>query len=203
MDGILNKLEIKCHKNGKRQRWMKICVIIEEVDNKFKICIERMGGKMDITFQTEEGKFNYRVCAIMIYNEKILAMHDERSPYFYLPGGRVRLQETAEHAVLREIKEELEIEAEIIRPLWLNQSFFVEDVNHEKYHEICIYFLVDISKTNLLEKGERFTLLEGEHTHVFEWLDFERLKSEYIYPLFIKDKIFDLPQNFTILTEYE
>ena len=158
---------------------------------------------MDITFKTEEGYFNYRVCAIMINNNKLLAMHDDRSPYYYLPGGRVNLHETAERAVLREIKEELEIDAGIIRPLWFNQSFFVEDVNKERYHELCLYFLMDITKTKLLEKGDRFTLLEGKRKHIYEWLPFEKLESEYLYPLFIKDKIFDLPRELTMVTEAE
>lgn len=54
---------------------------------------------MDVSFKTNDGKFNYRVCAVMINNGRILAMHDERSPYYYLPGGRVEMGETAEHAV--------------------------------------------------------------------------------------------------------
>lgn len=78
---------------------------------------------MDITYVSNRKKFNYRVCAIIISNNKILAMHDERSPYFYLPGGRVQMGETAEHAVVREVEEELNITPKIIRPLWLNQSF--------------------------------------------------------------------------------
>lgn len=45
---------------------------------------------MDITYTAGQEKFNYRVCAVMISGNKILAMHDERSPYFYLPGGRVK-----------------------------------------------------------------------------------------------------------------
>ena len=44
---------------------------------------------MDISFKVDSEKFHYRVCAIIIDNEKILAMHDERSPYFYLLGGRL------------------------------------------------------------------------------------------------------------------
>ena len=62
---------------------------------------------MDISFKTDNEKFNYRVCAMIIADDKILAMHDERSPYYYLPGGRVAMGETAETAVIREIKEEI------------------------------------------------------------------------------------------------
>lgn len=158
---------------------------------------------MDVSFKLDREKFNYRVCAIIISDGKLLAMHDERSPYFYLPGGRVKLGETAEHAIVREVREELEITPEIVRPLWLNQAFFTEDVDKLNYHELCIYFLMDISSTDLLEKGERFTLQEGHHTHEFEWLEFGRLQDEYFYPIFLKEGIFDLPKGFTIRTELE
>lgn len=158
---------------------------------------------MDITFAFDQEKFNFRVCAVIIFDHKILAMHDERSPYYYLPGGRVQMGETAEHAVVREIEEELNITPKIIRPLWLNQSFFTEDVDGLNYHEICIYYLMDVSETGLLEKEERFTLQEGHHIHDFEWLAFERLQNEYFYPIFLKSAIFNLPEQFTIRTEYE
>ncbi len=158
---------------------------------------------MDITFKSGNEKFNYRVCAVMICDDKILAMHDERSPYYYLPGGRVKLGETAEAAVIREIKEELSVTPRIIRPLWLNQAFFTEDVDNLNYHELCIYFLMDVSETDLLSKGEKFTAKEGHRTHTFEWLAFERLKDEYFYPLFLKKDIFNLPDAFTLRTENE
>ncbi len=139
---------------------------------------------MDVTFKTEEGIFNYRVCAIIINNGKLLVMKDERSPYYYLPGGRVKLHETAENAILREMKEELNIEATIERPLWLNQSFFVEDVNKEKYHEICLYYLVNINKTEFPVTENIVELYEKNKKLVFEWLQFEELeKSIYIHIL--------------------
>ena len=157
---------------------------------------------MDITFKTEQGRFNYRVCGMIIHDNKILAMHDQRSPYYYLPGGRVQLGETVEDAVLREIREELEIDAKIVRPLWFNQGFFTEDVSGERFHEICVYFLMDVSHTDLLSRGEQFVLNENDQRHIFEWLEFDRLKDEYFYPIFLKEKIWELPETLTILTNY-
>jgi 8-oxo-dGTP pyrophosphatase MutT (NUDIX family) len=140
---------------------------------------------------------------MMISDGRILAMHDERSPYYYLPGGRVEIGETAENAVIREVQEELGVTPKIARPLWLNQAFFTEDVDNLHYHELCIYFLMDIADTDLLLRGEKFTTTEGRRTHTFEWLAFERLKDEYFYPLFLKKDIFTLPNEFTIRTEIE
>ncbi len=158
---------------------------------------------MDVTFKFDNQKFNYRVCALIICNGKILAMHDDRSPYYYLPGGRVSIGETAENALVREIQEELGITPKIVRPLWLNQAFFTEDVDNLNYHELCIYFLVDITDTSLLERGNTFSSKEGHRIHSFEWLEFERLKDEYFYPLFLKKDIFNLPNEFVIRTELE
>ncbi len=158
---------------------------------------------MDITFKTDKGKFNYRVCGMIINDGRILAMHDERSPYYYLPGGRVKLGESAEEAVIREIREELGAEVEIIRPLWLNQGFFTEDVSGEQFHEICIYFLIDISKTDILTRGKMFTQRDNGQMLSFEWLEFDRLKDEYFYPIFLKEKIWNIPNEFSIIETAE
>lgn len=158
---------------------------------------------MDLTFKTPEGRFNYRVCAVIICDGKLLVMKDNRSPYFYLPGGRVALHETAESAVLREVREELAVEAAIIRPLWMVQSFFTEDVTGERFHELCLYYWIDVADSRLLSQGECFAGPEREKGHRFTWLPFEQVETAYLYPLFLKKHIRSLPEHLTLLTEIE
>lgn len=154
---------------------------------------------MDLSFTFDNRKFNYRVCAIIISNGKILAMKDEHISHYYLPGGRVQFGETAEQALIREIKEELGVAINIIRPLWLAQAFF--NVNEKDYHEMCLYFLVNIASADLLGRGEKFTIEENKTTHTFEWMKFDKMKDECIYPLFIKTEVFNLPESLKLITE--
>ncbi len=158
---------------------------------------------MDVVLKTENGRFNYRACAIILNDNKILVMTDENAPYYYLIGGKVELHETAENAVLREIKEEMNVNAEIVRPLWVCQNFFTEKVTKDRYHEICVYFLVDISKTDISEKGNKFVLKEGKHILTFEWLNISELDDKYLVPEFIKNEIVDLPKTLKLITEIE
>lgn len=157
--------------------------------------------KTDLSFINENGKFNYKVCAIIIHDKKILAIRD-CAPYYYLPGGRVQFGETAEIALIRELYEELGVQAKIIRPLWLNQAFFYEDVDKIRFHELCIYFLTDVSKSIICEK-DSFVLMEGDKKRYFKWIEFDELKNEYFYPIFLKTAIYDLPTEFTIRSEIE
>lgn len=63
--------------------------------------------------------------------------------------------------MIREIREGLGVTPKILRPLWLDQAFFTEDVDSLRYHELCIYFSMDVSETDFLAKGSVFTLKEG------------------------------------------
>lgn len=109
--------------------------------------------------------------------------------------------ETAEEAVLREVKEELGIDAQIERALWFDQNFFIEKVKNERYHELGLYFLLRIKENELTEN--EFVIKEGKHTLKFEWLSFERLRSEYFYPEFLKTEIFNIPQTLKMIVEKE
>lgn len=156
---------------------------------------------MDITFKTEGARFNLRAAAVIINENRVLAMSDERSPYFYLPGGKIALGETAEEAALRELREELGIEAKVVRPLYIAQSFFTEEGSGESFHEVCFYILIDCSDTDLVSRGESFIIKERHHTLEFRWLDVDNLENEYFYPTFLRERMKKLPEGVEMITE--
>ena len=158
---------------------------------------------MDITLKTECGKFNMRAVGVVIHEGKLLVYQNEGYPYKCLPGGRIQFGEPAESAVLREMKEEIGIDAEIVRPLWLNQAFFTEDVEQTQFHELCFYFLIKLPSEFLESHKTSFITQEGKKIHRFEWVCLEDLPNVYMYPTFLKDEIFNLPENLQLRIEQQ
>lgn len=157
---------------------------------------------MDISFKTNEGRFNYRVAGIIIYDHKLLVMKDEHSPYYYIPGGRVAMNELSEAAIIREISEELNTEVKVNRMLWVNENLFHEEYFHENFHEICFYYLLDMIDDKLINKESEFIHNDNENKALtFLWKDIDEIKNLNIYPLFIKKNILQLPQVIAHLVE--
>lgn len=145
---------------------------------------------MDISFKSPEGTFNYRAAAIIVHDGQILILQDEGIPHDYLPGGRVHLREPAESALARELREELDMEVPPHRLVFMAESFFT--INTVHYHEMCLYYLMD-APPELLSRGERFTRVEGAEIHHFRWVNFADLAQLSFFPIFLKERIFSLP----------
>ena len=156
---------------------------------------------MDLSFKTDEGRFNYRVAGLLINENKVLIMKDENSPYYYFPGGRVSMHEKSEDAILREIREELSVDAAIERLLWINENFFEEEVLKEKFHEICFIYLLSLKDDKLLIKGNEFEENEEGKIHTYYWKTFDELKELNVYPLFLKNRCSELPEHLTHFVE--
>ncbi len=147
---------------------------------------------MDISFKTGQGAFNYRVAAIIVHQGRILIMQDEGIPHDYLPGGRVHLREPAEAALIRELHEELDMIPPPRRLAFIAESFFT--LLGTRHHEVCLYYLMD-APAELLARGNRFTIAEGQEVHHFRWVDFSELAHLSFYPIFLKERIFSLPDT--------
>lgn len=139
---------------------------------------------MDLTLNTDMGKFNHRVAGVIIHENKLLF---QKSDTYYLPGGRVHFGESTEDAIRREIKEELKFEIKNFRPLWVNEVFFVD--SGTRFHEIAMYYLIDITDCDFNFFDEEFTLSEENRTNTFRWLSIDDLKNHPVYPIFLRDEV--------------
>ncbi len=97
----------------------------------------------DICVPVGEGFVNVRVGAIILKNGKLLMVTNENVDYFYSVGGRIRLGESAEEAVRREVREETGRDLEIERLGFLHEDFFLGDSMAKQgklIHELAFYF---------------------------------------------------------------
>ncbi len=145
---------------------------------------------MDISLRCEEGWFNLRTAAIIIHEGRILTLRDEGIDHDYLPGGRIHLRESAEDALRRELREELDIPLPENRLVFVAESFFT--FQGIPCHEVCFYHLMD-APAELLLRGEGFTRVEDGEIHHFHWLTFDELKQTTVFPLFLRERIRSLP----------
>ncbi|MCK1997587.1 NUDIX hydrolase [Psychrobacillus psychrodurans] len=155
---------------------------------------------MDISFKTTEGRFNYRVAGLIMKDNKLLIMQDKGQPYFYVPGGRIKMNEKSEDAVKREIQEELGVEVNVNRMLWINENFFKEVTYEEQFHEVCFFYLVEL-KDNEHLKGNEFVVDEEGKIHTYYWKTLDEIKYINLYPQFLREKIADLPLHINHIVE--
>ncbi len=147
---------------------------------------------MDLSIRTGEGWFNLRAGAIIVDRGRLLTLRDEGSDHDYLPGGRIHLRETAEAALERELREELDVALPPHRLVFIAESFFT--FQGIPCHEVCFYHLMD-APPELLARGERFTRVEDGEIHHFHWVPFEDLADLPFFPLFLKERIRALPDS--------
>ena len=159
------------------------------------------GIKNDLTIKTNEGLFNHRVASVIVSNGKLLAQKNIKDNTYYLVGGRVAFGESTEDALVREVREELGVNITSYRPLWVNECFFID--GGKKFHEIGVYYLVDISNTGFDRFEKHFETEEGHRTNTYEWLDIRSLEQVELYPLFIKDEIKSLDDGLKLIITKE
>lgn len=152
-----------------------------------------------MTFNTSHGKFNFRVGAVIINDNRLLITKKKHQPYYYLPGGRVKLYETAEQAIRRELNEEIGECYNVDRPLWFAQSFFSESVHDEKFHEICLYYLVNVTPESDLLEGIIFNKIENNQEYIYQWCPLSEISDYPIFPKIIISRICKLPKTLEIV----
>lgn len=106
---------------------------------------------------------------------------NESVDYLYSVGGGVRLGETAEEAILREVFEETGIEYEIDRLAFIHENFFTGSAGVLEglaCHEISFYFLMKSRGTQELKSNSYCP--DGKE--FMNWIPISDLKKYKAYP---------------------
>ena len=142
---------------------------------------------MDIKILGNDLKFKYRVSAIFIRDNKLLVnKYDENS--YCLPGGYVEIGETSMEAMLRELKEELNLDFDIINFAGVMENFFT-NLKGQKTHGLDFYYYVKLKNDNDFQLIEynRIEIDKGNIVqHQFSWIELDKLMSSKILPLEIR-----------------
>jgi 8-oxo-dGTP pyrophosphatase MutT (NUDIX family) len=144
-----------------------------------------------ISFDIDDVRFNYRTAAICHCNDKILLHRARQDDFWALPGGRCEASETAKEAVVREMKEELDVSALAGRLVFVVENFFTYDDWHG--HEVGMYFEVQLPQDSPVTRKQAPWTPPDEPDAVFRWFAAEELAGICIKPDFLTAKLFDLP----------
>jgi 8-oxo-dGTP pyrophosphatase MutT (NUDIX family) len=113
----------------------------------------------DLTIFVNDIKLNIRVAVIIETDAGYIFEKDPKWYYYFIVGGRIKINETSSEAAQREIYEELGIELKNFILKAIAENFFEE--NNIKYQEICFYYRCKINGTmQLPEKYYALTVDE-------------------------------------------
>jgi ADP-ribose pyrophosphatase YjhB (NUDIX family) len=147
-----------------------------------------------ISFESKGLRFNYRVVGAAFRKDEVLLHRSERDDFWSLPGGRGEIGETSLTTLVREMAEELEVEVEVKRLLWVVENFF--EYEGTPFHEIAFYFHMELPEDSpIYRAAEDVSALDHGVALTFRWFKLARLDSVTIYPTFLKESLRDLPER--------
>src|SRR5579885_2912204 len=135
-----------------------------------------------ITFKAARIRFTYRVGGVLVHNGHVLCQAAPEQGFWFLPGGRAEMGESATATLLREMQEELGVTMKIERLLYVVENFFSHFLSSE--HEIGLYFLMTAPADSYIYQSlEPFTHVDEEGTSLrFDWLPIAQLEQLPLYP---------------------
>lgn len=141
---------------------------------------------MPISMKVGHEEFLLRVCGVLINKGKILLHRTKSEKGWVLPGGRAEINEESYQTVVREFKEELNLDVSVQRLLGIIENF--NAYGNENLHEFGIYYLMEC-KEELVINDKEFIGNEEDIKLIFKWIDINEIKGMNIYPRSLKGLI--------------
>lgn len=135
---------------------------------------------MDFRTRVDNQIFGVRATALIIKDGKIFLTKDSKGRYYTI-GGAIVVNETAQDAAVREVKEELGVDNRV------NQLAFVVEnqFTHEgiDFHNIEFHFIVE----PIGEMPEE--MIEGKLKQPCEWIALDKLVNLDVVPVFLAEEL--------------
>lgn len=145
----------------------------------------------DWLFTIDDYICDLRTAAVLIKDNKILVQCDKGE--YALPGGHVKIGETLEDCLLREIQEEVGVDIKCKRLLWSEECFW--NWNGKQAHNIAFYYLVELCDGNEIPDNGEFVPQKDNCNIGIGWVSIDEISNITIYPEFLKEEIYHLDES--------
>ncbi len=137
----------------------------------------------DIIFKTDDYVFSYRVAGIIIHEGKILLQKVDDDGYSF-PGGHVSLGETNEETLIREFKEEINVNITVKELKWVGEIFI--PWGKKSCHQIGLYYNIELNDYSEIPLEDKFfakeSLMGNNFEIEFHWISLKDIDDVNIYP---------------------
>jgi 8-oxo-dGTP pyrophosphatase MutT (NUDIX family) len=127
--------------------------------------------------------------AVVVRQDYVLLGRGDDETFWTLPGGHVELGEMSDRALLREVAEELGVNARCGRLIWIVENHFIYRNRH--CHEVGFYYHVELPADVLPLCSDEFTRCEPGVR--FRWFPLSDIASVDIRPRFLAARLGALP----------
>jgi ADP-ribose pyrophosphatase YjhB (NUDIX family) len=136
-------------------------------------------------------RFNLRVAAVVECSQDVLICRVETEDWWFLPGGRVKTNESFIDALARELDEELGGPFQMQRPMVCVENFF--RLHGVSFHELCMVYAVEWL-------GERAVSRREGIAERLRWVPRAAIASVDLRPALLKRYIADPPSHLELVT---
>jgi ADP-ribose pyrophosphatase YjhB (NUDIX family) len=131
-------------------------------------------------------RISYRVAGLAVRDGRTLLNRTPPDGFWALPGGRVEAGEAAREGLVREIREELQVDAEPGRLIWVTEHFFT--YRGGPFHELEFIFAMELPP-ELLREGTWEATDDAGVRQLFTWAAVDKLEEIDVRPSFLRDGI--------------
>lgn len=122
-------------------------------------------------------RFQMRAVALVRRDGHVLVQRATRDEYWALPGGRVEMGEAAAETLVRELKEELGVDATIGPLRYVIENFF--EMDGRSVHGLGLYFDAEISASFPFSAYDVVhQVRDGDYDLEFRWIAADRATFE-------------------------